>query len=197
MTAFADNLVLFVRHLRGLGFRLPPQSAGELSRAAVAVGLERREDVYHAFRSIIVIRPSEVPLFDEAFDLFFGRGAAVTPTPVISTTQADSVTTGLSGGFLGSRGSRVRGGCRSNRGLLQPSGWGGATSARCRPQRAKRSAVSSPGWCGDRPMPGADASPRRGTVPNRTYVGRCAEPWARKASCSGSPCRSAAAGDGP
>jgi uncharacterized protein len=96
MTALADNLVLFVRHLRGLGFRLPPQSAGELSRAAVAVGLERRDDVYHAFRSIIVIRPSEVPLFDEAFDLFFGIGAAVAPAPAISTTQAASTTSGLS-----------------------------------------------------------------------------------------------------
>ncbi|HEX2368385.1 MAG TPA: VWA domain-containing protein [Acidimicrobiia bacterium] len=96
MTAFADNLVLFVRYLRGLGFRLPPQSAGELSRAAVAVGLERRDDVYHAFRSIIVIRPSEVPLFDEAFDLFFGMGAAVSPAPAISTTQAVSTTSGLS-----------------------------------------------------------------------------------------------------
>jgi uncharacterized protein len=96
MTAFADNLVLFVRYLRGLGFRLPPQSAGELSRAAVAVGLERRDDVYHAFRSIIVIRPSEVPLFDEAFDLFFGIGAAVAPAPAISTTQVASTTSGLS-----------------------------------------------------------------------------------------------------
>ncbi len=65
--------------------------------------------MYHAFRSIIVIRPSEVPLFDEAFDLFFGMGAAVAPAPAISTTQAASTTSGLSVVPSGSCRARRRG----------------------------------------------------------------------------------------
>ena len=48
--------------------------------AARAVGLADRGDVYHAFKSVTVVRHAEIPIFDEAFDLFFGSGAMVMTT---------------------------------------------------------------------------------------------------------------------
>lgn len=70
--AFTANLVHFVRYLRATGLGVKPQTATELAAAARAVGLANREDVYHAFKAVTVVRPTEVPRFDEAFELFFG-----------------------------------------------------------------------------------------------------------------------------
>lgn len=70
--AFTANLVHFVRYLRATGLGVKPQTATELAAAARAVGLANRTDVYHAFKAVTVVRPTEVPRFDEAFELFFG-----------------------------------------------------------------------------------------------------------------------------
>ncbi len=43
-----------------------------LGQAIDVVGLDSKTDLYLALRSIIVVRPSQQPAFDEAFDLFFG-----------------------------------------------------------------------------------------------------------------------------
>lgn len=73
--ALAGNLIQFARYLRGRGLSsVVPQTSGELLRAAEAVGLSRRDDVYHAFRAVTVSRPEEIPIFDEAFHSFFGGG---------------------------------------------------------------------------------------------------------------------------
>lgn len=69
---FSANLVHFVRHLRDAGLAVRPATAGDLAQAALAVGLERRDDLYHAFRSLVVSRPADVPVFDAGFDRFFG-----------------------------------------------------------------------------------------------------------------------------
>ena len=68
------NLVHFVRYLRARGLRVRPQTSNQLAAAAQAVGLDKRDDVYHAFKAVTVVRPIEVPIFDEAFALFFGTG---------------------------------------------------------------------------------------------------------------------------
>jgi uncharacterized protein with von Willebrand factor type A (vWA) domain len=70
--AFTANLVHFVRYLRATGLGVKPQTATELAAAARAVGLANRTDVYHAFKAVTVVRPTEVPRFDDAFELFFG-----------------------------------------------------------------------------------------------------------------------------
>ena len=71
----AANLVHFVRALRARGLAVVPQTAQDLALAGVAVGFEHRQDVYAAFRAVVVIRPSDVPAFDEVFGRFFGVSA--------------------------------------------------------------------------------------------------------------------------
>ncbi|MDH3470901.1 MAG: VWA domain-containing protein [Acidimicrobiia bacterium] len=74
MTAdpLTHNLVRFVRHLRHEGLAVVPETTVALLEAAQAVGLEERQDVYWAFRAVTVVRQAEIPVFDEAFSLFFG-----------------------------------------------------------------------------------------------------------------------------
>jgi uncharacterized protein with von Willebrand factor type A (vWA) domain len=71
---FAVNLVHFVRYLRVRGLPVVPQTARDLASAALVVGLERRDDVYAAFRAVAILRQADVAVFDEAFELFFGDG---------------------------------------------------------------------------------------------------------------------------
>lgn len=74
------NLVHFTRYLRAQGLRVVPDTTSDLFAAARAVGLENRGDAYHAFAAVTVSRPEDIPVFDAAFDLFFGTGRKrVTP----------------------------------------------------------------------------------------------------------------------
>ncbi len=73
----AQNLVHFSRLMRSLGLRVLPRTSQDLIAAAGAVGLADRDDVYHAFKAVSVVRSTEIPLFDEAFALFFGSGRAL------------------------------------------------------------------------------------------------------------------------
>ena len=73
----AQNLVHFSRLMRSLGLRVLPRTSEDLIAAAGAVGLADRDDVYHAFKAVSVVRSTEIPLFDEAFALFFGSGRAL------------------------------------------------------------------------------------------------------------------------
>jgi len=66
------NLVHFARYLRAQGMRVVPETTVALVGAARAVGLEERDDVYAAFRAVTVVRHDEEPIFDAAFELFFG-----------------------------------------------------------------------------------------------------------------------------
>ena len=74
---FTRNLVHFSRYLRARGLAVVPQTAHDLVAASQAVGLVDREDVYYALRAVTVVRKAEIPIFDEAFELFFGTGHAV------------------------------------------------------------------------------------------------------------------------
>lgn len=68
---FLDNLLLFARLLRALGFATSPEQTSDLARVLKTIGVTRRDNVYFAARAIFVHKHSEIPLFDRAFDLFF------------------------------------------------------------------------------------------------------------------------------
>lgn len=74
MEPFAHNLVHFTRYLRARGLAAVPETTISLIEAARVVGLANRDDAYLAFRAVCVTKPSEMAVFDEAFELFFGRG---------------------------------------------------------------------------------------------------------------------------
>lgn len=76
---FVHNLVAFVRELRRRGIRVGSHTTADLAAAATLVGLHERGDVYAAFRSIVVVRRTELAIFDEAFDAFFGEGLLTRP----------------------------------------------------------------------------------------------------------------------
>ena len=77
--AFTHNLVHFTRLLRAQGLRGTPETTVALIEAASVVGLADRDDVYYALRAVVVSRPDEIALFDQAFNLFFGSGRGWTP----------------------------------------------------------------------------------------------------------------------
>ncbi len=81
--AFTHNLVHFTRLLRAQGLRGTPETTVAMVEAIEAVGLANRLDTYYALRAVVVARPDEIPLFDQAFDLFFGKGHRwVPPEPI-------------------------------------------------------------------------------------------------------------------
>jgi len=80
-TTFANNLIHFVRYLRARGLGVGPGTARDLAAATAAVGLTDRADAYHAFKAVTVVRASEVPIFDEAFELFFGSALGEVQRP--------------------------------------------------------------------------------------------------------------------
>ncbi|MEZ5283953.1 MAG: VWA domain-containing protein [Vicinamibacterales bacterium] len=65
------NLVRFVRVLRAAGLDVPAGAAMDAGRALSAVGLDRRDDVRTALRTVLVRRRDDLALFDMAFDAFF------------------------------------------------------------------------------------------------------------------------------
>lgn len=71
---FTDNLVHFARYLRTRGLPVTSDTAADLLRAALTVGLDNRDDAYHALRAVTITRPDHQPVFSEAWDLFFGSG---------------------------------------------------------------------------------------------------------------------------
>lgn len=77
---FTHNLVHFTRLLRAQGLRGTPETTTAMIEAVNEVGLADRNDAYYAMRSVVVARPDEIPLFDQAFDLFFGTGQRWEPT---------------------------------------------------------------------------------------------------------------------
>ncbi|MCL4393734.1 MAG: VWA domain-containing protein [Chloroflexi bacterium] len=68
---FLHNLLVFARLLRWLGIRVSPEQVSDLAVVMSTIGVERRDDVYYAARSLLVRRREDVAIFDRAFDLFF------------------------------------------------------------------------------------------------------------------------------
>lgn len=67
------NLLLFGRVLRGLGLDVNPGRVMDLAQAIGYIEIGRRSDFYHAARTLLVHKREDLPLFDEAFELFWRR----------------------------------------------------------------------------------------------------------------------------
>ena len=67
----ADNIAYFVRTLRKAGLRIGPAATLTAIEAARATGLDSRDDVFWALRSVLVSRREDGPVFEEAFRLFW------------------------------------------------------------------------------------------------------------------------------
>ena len=92
----AENVVHFTRLLRGAGLRLGPASALDALAAASAVDVLQRDELYWALHAVLVKRPEDFDLFDQAFRLFwrdpFGVEAAMAQLlPHVRVPQAPTV----------------------------------------------------------------------------------------------------------
>lgn len=74
MTTFLQNLLLFTATLRQAGFAISPQQNMELAQAMTLVDIGRREQVYHAARSLLVTRREQMALFEAIFNRFWRNG---------------------------------------------------------------------------------------------------------------------------
>jgi uncharacterized protein with von Willebrand factor type A (vWA) domain len=71
VSRLAENVVHFTRLLRRAGLRLGPASALDALAAATAVDLLHRGELYWALHAVLVKRPEDRELFDQAFRLFW------------------------------------------------------------------------------------------------------------------------------
>ena len=67
----AENIVHFVRVLRAAGLPVGPAHTLAAQEAAVAVGIAQREDFRAALAAVLVSRYEHLPVFEQAFDLFW------------------------------------------------------------------------------------------------------------------------------
>ncbi len=67
------NLILFGRLLRGLGLDVNPGRMIDLVHALKHIEVGRKPDFYHAARSLLVHRREDLPLFDQAFEMFWRK----------------------------------------------------------------------------------------------------------------------------
>ena len=103
----AENVLHFVRVLRGAGLALGPAKVLDALAAVEAAGIDRREDFRAALAAVLVSRRDQVELFDQAFDLFWRHprlvekmiaallprvhGRAGTPPPAIPERLAQAL----------------------------------------------------------------------------------------------------------
>jgi uncharacterized protein with von Willebrand factor type A (vWA) domain len=66
-----ENILHFVRVLRGAGIPVGPAKVLDALAAVEAVGLDHREDFRAALGAVLVSRREHLPLFEQAFDLFW------------------------------------------------------------------------------------------------------------------------------
>jgi uncharacterized protein len=72
---FLHNLLLFGRVLRRVGLDVNPGRMVDLVSALGYIEIGRKEDFYHAARTLLVHEREDIPLFDEAFELFWRKPA--------------------------------------------------------------------------------------------------------------------------
>ncbi len=70
-TKLAENVVHFTRLLRGAGLRVGPASALDALAAASAVDVLHRDELFWSLHAVLVKRPEDFELFDQAFRLFW------------------------------------------------------------------------------------------------------------------------------
>ncbi len=72
---FLHNLLLFGRVLRRLGLDVNPGRMMDLVSALDHIEIGRKQDFYHAARTLLVHDREDIPLFDEAFAMFWRKPA--------------------------------------------------------------------------------------------------------------------------
>ena len=105
----AENVVHFVRVLRSAGLPVGPARTLAALEAADAVGLGNREDFRAALAAVLVSRHEHLPVFEQAFDLFwrnpkllekliasllpkiYGRGGEAPPEPELPARIAEAM----------------------------------------------------------------------------------------------------------
>ncbi len=73
--SLVGSMVRFMSALRTEGLVLTPDDAADSVRALGLVDVASAQDVYHALRSLTVVRPDQFDIFDRVFRRFFGNGA--------------------------------------------------------------------------------------------------------------------------
>lgn len=73
---FLHNLLLFGRVLRKLGLDINPGQMMDLVSALDHIELGKKSDFFYAARTLLVHEREDLPLFDEAFELFWRKPAA-------------------------------------------------------------------------------------------------------------------------
>lgn len=71
--ALVHNLILFGRILHALGLDINPGRMVDLVEALNYVEVGQKADFYYTLRGLLVHGQTEIPLFDQAFDLFWRR----------------------------------------------------------------------------------------------------------------------------
>lgn len=66
-----DNIMFFVRVLRGAGLAVGPDRVLDAIHAVQTVGVESRLDFYWALRAILTDHHDQIETFDQAFDVFW------------------------------------------------------------------------------------------------------------------------------
>lgn len=72
---FLHNLLLFGRVLRRLGLDVNPGRMMDLVSALDHIEIGEKSDFFHAARTLLVHERQDLPLFDEAFELFWRKPA--------------------------------------------------------------------------------------------------------------------------
>ncbi|HZP19246.1 MAG TPA: VWA domain-containing protein [Bauldia sp.] len=67
----ADNVVHFARILRRAGMAVGPAAVVDAIRAVETAGVTRRDDFFWTLHAVFVTRREQMPVFDEAFELFW------------------------------------------------------------------------------------------------------------------------------
>jgi uncharacterized protein with von Willebrand factor type A (vWA) domain len=71
-----ENLLVFGRLLRAAGLDVHMGRMLDVLKALQCIDIGARDEVYHTFRTLLVHRREDLPIFDRTFDLFWRRGDA-------------------------------------------------------------------------------------------------------------------------
>jgi len=68
---FVENLIVFSRLLRRVGFDIPVGRVLDLTEALTHVNVNARDEVFHTCRALLVHRHEQLGLFEQVFDAFW------------------------------------------------------------------------------------------------------------------------------
>jgi uncharacterized protein len=88
---FVENLIVFGRLLRRVGFDVPVGRVLDLTEALTHVNVSARDEVFHTCRALLVHRHEQLGLFEDLFDAFWRDHA--NPFAMQGATVSDARTT--------------------------------------------------------------------------------------------------------